>query len=218
MVNQSTPWVAFSLVAVLTFCACGAVGERQVAESAGSGDLAPALWEPSRAQREVGAVAAQVLAALTQRDIRAVAAWVHSTRGVRLSPYAFVAPDEHLWFSSVGLVEAWSDPAPRVWGYDDATGEAIELTLPEYLERFIWDGEYADGSDIGYNTRVGQGNTVDNAAEIYADGVTVEYHLPGTKPALEGMDWKSLRLVLARDDQQDEAWRLVAIIHDQWTP
>ena len=108
MVNQSTPWVAFSLAAVLIFCACGAVGERHVAES--------------------------------------------------------------------------------------------------------------DGSDIGYNTRVGQGNTVDNAAEIYADGVTVEYHLAGTEPEFEGLDWKSLRLVLARDERQDEAWRLVAIIHDQWTP
>ena len=218
MVNRLTPSAACLILAALILGACGAGEERHASESAGPEELTPARWEPTRVQSEVGAVAADVLATLRQRDIGAIAARVHSSRGVRFSPYAFVAPDEHVRLSPLELVEAWSDPAPRVWGYDDATGEAIELTLPEYLERFIWDGEFSDASNIGYNTRVGQGNTVDNAAEIYADGVTVEYHLPGTEPEFEGMDWKSLRLVLARDEQQDGAWRLVAIIHDQWTP
>lgn len=165
----------------------------------------------------MGAVAAEVLDALEQRDVLAVAALVHTARGVRLSPYAFVAPDEHVRLTPPELVAAWSDPEPRVWGYDDATGEAIELTLPEYLERFIYDGDFSEAAVVGYNTRIGQGNTVDNAAEVYPDGVRVEYHLPGSED-YGGMDWRSLRLVLAPDEQQDGAWRLVAVIHDQWTP
>lgn len=218
MVNRPPPSLVPLLLAVVIVSACGASVERQNTESAGSEDLAPAHWAPSRAQNAVQSVSADVLAILHQRDIRGLAAWVHSDRGVRLSPHAFVAPDEHVRLSPVELVEAWSDPTPRVWGYNDATGNPLKLTLPEYLDQFIWDGEFSDAVDIGYNTRVGQGNTVDNAAEIYPDGLTVEFHLPGTDPEFEGLDWKSLRLVLARDEQQDGAWRLVAIIHDQWAP
>ena len=92
------------------------------------------------------------------------------------------------------------------------------MTLPAYFDRFIYDVGFAAAEQVGYNTRLGQGNTVDNAAAVYPDGITVEYHIPGIDPKYQGMDWKSLRLVfVAVDDGESRVWRLVAIIHDEWT-
>jgi len=42
----------------------------------------------------------------------------------------------------------------------------------------------------------------------------VEYHFPGFDKKYEGMDWASLRLVLI---EAKDGWKLVGIVHDQWT-
>ena len=42
----------------------------------------------------------------------------------------------------------------------------------------------------------------------------VEYHDPGEDPQYEGMDWRSLRLVMVPDG---EDWRLVGVVHAEWT-
>jgi hypothetical protein len=42
----------------------------------------------------------------------------------------------------------------------------------------------------------------------------VEYYFPGFDLQLQGMDWRSLRLVFTL---YDNTWYLVGIIHDQWT-
>jgi hypothetical protein len=42
----------------------------------------------------------------------------------------------------------------------------------------------------------------------------VEYYFPGFEAQYEGMDWKSLRLVF---EQHQGSWKLVGIIHNEWT-
>ena len=50
---------------------------------------------------------------------------------------------------------------------DGATGEPIAMTLPAYFARFIYDADFATAEQVGYNSRLGRGNTVDNAAAVY---------------------------------------------------
>jgi hypothetical protein len=67
---------------------------------------------------------------------------------------------------------------------------------------------------IGNNIVIGKGNTLENIHEVYPDGVFVEFHFTGFNEQYDGMDWKSLRLVF---EQDGGSWRLVGIVHDQWT-
>ncbi|MDD5470267.1 MAG: hypothetical protein PHO92_05750, partial [Candidatus Peribacteraceae bacterium] len=65
-----------------------------------------------------------------------------------------------------------------------------------------------------WNEPSARGNVLDNARDVYPGAQIVEYHFPGFDPQYEGMDWSSLRLVLEKFNSE---WRLVGLIHDEWT-
>jgi hypothetical protein len=107
-----------------------------------------------------------------------------------------------------------TDPTVYNWGTYDGSGMPIELTFREYYEEFVYDVDFARPDVVGFNERVGQGNSIDNIASAYPDGVMVEYHFEGFDPEYAGMDWRSLRLVF---EEKDGIWYLVGVVHDQWT-
>jgi hypothetical protein len=168
----------------------------------------------------VAARAAEAILALRDHDLEALAGMVHPVKGVTFSPYTYVRPlqgtpgEADLVFSPDQLRSLWSDPTIYHWGTYDGSGEPIDLTFRDYYARFVYDVNFARPQVVGFGETVGQGNTINNIAEVYPDGVTVEYHFEGLDPQLEGMDWRSLRLVL---EELDGTWYLVGIVHDQWT-
>ena len=54
-----------------------------------------------------------------------MAAFVHPSKGVRLSPYAYVDASEDQVLSPAELVDSWSGGVPRRWGLEDGTGEPL---------------------------------------------------------------------------------------------
>jgi len=74
--------------------------------------------------------------------------------------------------------------------------------------------DFANAPQIAINHRLGVSTTMDNAEKFYPEAMIVEYYFPGFDAQLEGMDWRSLRLVFQQDNS---TWYLVGIIHDQWT-
>jgi hypothetical protein len=100
------------------------------------------------------------------------------------------------------------------WGTYDGSGMPIELAFRQYYKEFVYDVDFARPDVVGFNERVGQGNSIDNIASAYPDGMTVEYHFEGFDPEYAGMDWRSLRLVF---EEEDGIWYLVGVVHDQWT-
>lgn len=164
-------------------------------------------------QEIVMARAKEVVQALRDRDMEKLSSLVHPTKGVRFSPYAFVR-DSDLVFMPDQLIGILSDPTKYTWGFYDGSGLPIEMTFQEYYARFVYDQDYANAERTGYDERMGQGSTIDNALTYYSGGHTVEYHFSGFDPALGGMDWRSLRLVF---QEEDAVWYLVGIIHDEWT-
>ena len=173
-------------------------------------------WAPDVAEAAVSDVAADAIQVLDARDMKALAALVHPGRGVRLSPYAFVEP-EHVVLEADAIEGAWADTTPRTWGSYDGSGEPIDRTFQQYFDRFVYDADFLSAATVGFNTRLSSGNSLDNAAEVYPDGVIVEYYIAGVKAQYEGMDWRSLKLVFERADGGSETWYLVAIVHDEWT-
>jgi hypothetical protein len=168
----------------------------------------------------VAARAAQAIMALKDRDLDELADLVHPVKGVRFSPYTYVraepgAPEgEDLVFGAAQIPGLLADPTVYHWGAYDGSGEPIDLTFAAYYERFVYDVDFARPDVVGLDETVGQGNTINNIAEIYPEGVMVEYHFEGFDPQYAGLDWRSLRLVF---EAQGGTWYLVGIVHDEWT-
>lgn len=100
------------------------------------------------------------------------------------------------------------------WGVYDGSGESIDLPFSEYYNKFIYDVDFADADIIGNNTVAKVGNTVNNISQAYPNGSFVEFHFSGFDAKYAGLDWRSIRLVF---EKVNENWYLVGIIHDQWT-
>ncbi len=166
-----------------------------------------------RARELVGPVADRVVAALATGNPGALAAFVHPEGGVRFSPYGYVDTKDDRVLDAAALGSP-DEGGPLRWGHFDGTGEPIDLTIREYFERFVFDVNFVDAPEVGYNTRIGSGNSIDNSPEVYPDGIRVEYHFPGFDAKYAGLDWRSLRLVF---EYENNCWYLTGIIHDQWT-
>ena len=157
-----------------------------------------------------------LVAAIARRDWDAVAAVAHPERGVRFSPYGHVEPAGEctVTLARRELASLATDSTTRCWGHFDGTGDPIRMTFSAYHERFVYDRDYVDARRGEPDERLGQGNTLSNLPDAFgAEATFVEYHVPGTEQ-YGGMDWGSLRLVFV---PTADGWRLVGIVHDQWT-
>lgn len=188
-----------AILALVALASCSAQPREDEAESSHAGVQARSL---------------AILTALRDRDPQALARFVHPDKGVRFSPYAFVDVATDRVLRADRLAEAWSDPSTLLWGVADGSGDPLEMSAAAYFERFVYDADFLHAERIAIDERIGRGNTLDNAREVYPAATLVEYHFSGFDPRHDGLDWRSLRLVLEEADGQ---WFLVGVIHDQWT-
>lgn len=211
-----TTGVAWAFLLALLTAACSGDGRG----GAPPGEAGPAGAPPSATPADphtaddLQVAARAALEALAPPDPAALSGWIHPDRGLLLSPYAAVEPEEAVVLSvdDVRALPA-TDPV-RLWGYHDGTGEPIRASFAEYHARFVFDRDFRQAPRVSVDERIGTSTTLDNLREVFPGATVVEYHDPGTDPALEGMDWGSLRLVLERVEGR---WWLVAVVHDRWT-
>lgn len=151
----------------------------------------------------------QVLLALKARNGAMLAELIDSD-GVRLSPNAFVnvADDQVLSPDEVRVL--WTTTTRRIWGHSEGSGNVIHLTSASYFSRYVLDHDYSDAK-VGVNADTDRGTSSNNASKVYPGATRVEYFWQGNEP----LNWSILRLVLL---PVDGSWRLVGIIHDEWTP
>ncbi|MFY9273429.1 MAG: hypothetical protein WBJ83_06165 [Thermacetogeniaceae bacterium] len=155
-----------------------------------------------------------VLTAIKNYDLEKLAAAVHPDKGVRFSPYGYVDVDNDLVFTAEEVKKLAADSKQYHWGYYDGSGEPIRLKFSDYYKKFIYDEDFLNAEQVGYNKTLGHGNSLNNSFEVYKNSIIVEYHFSGFDPQYAGMDWRSLRLVF---EKKNDIWYLVGIIHDQWT-
>ncbi|HLD73875.1 MAG TPA: hypothetical protein VJB34_03135 [Bdellovibrionota bacterium] len=161
-----------------------------------------------------------VLETLKNKDMNMLAQYVHPEKGVRFSPYAYVELQKendmpaNLVFTAEQIKNFFSIKEPSVWGIYDGSGEPMEFVPGEYYEAFVYDHDYMNAPQVGYNEIIGQGNTTNNSFEVYPEAIIVEYHFPGFDKQFDGMDWASLRLVF---EKFKGTWWLVGVIHAGWT-
>lgn len=156
----------------------------------------------------------QCVYAFRDQDYSALASLVHPLKGVTFTPYSTVDPVANLVFTAEEIQTAASNAATYIWGLWDGTGDPIQMTMMDYFNTFVYNADYASAPMIGIDRILASGNCTENAADAYPDGHFVEFHFPELDPDNEGFDWCSLRLVF---EQYREEYKLVGVIHSQWT-
>ncbi|QFT89070.1 hypothetical protein FIU87_10470 [Bacillus sp. THAF10] len=158
--------------------------------------------------------ALSVATLLRDKDFSTLSEVVHPVKGVRFTPYAYIREESDQTFTGEQIKTIWQDQTVYTWGEFDGSGDPINLTFQDYYEKFVYDVDFAQPEEVSTNKRIGQGNSLDNAQEFYPDAIVIEFHFSGIDPKYEGLDWRSLRVVV---EQLDGKWYVVGIIHDQWT-
>jgi hypothetical protein len=156
----------------------------------------------------------KIVQLLKNKEMEVLAELVHSSEGVRFSPYGYIDKENDQVFTSEQVKKLWEDETVYHWGQFDGSGDPIKMTFPEYYDRFVYDHDYVNAEETSVNKRLGQGNTINNSQEVYPNATIIEYHFSGFEEEYEGMDWRSLRLVM---EKEKEKWFLIGIIHDEWT-
>ncbi|HEX2948651.1 MAG TPA: hypothetical protein VHV83_03640 [Armatimonadota bacterium] len=158
------------------------------------------------------AVARKIVQAFKMKNWARVARSVHPQKGVRFSPYANVNVRRDRLFTARQIRTAWNRPTRYLWGVYDGSGKPIRLTFAEYYAKFIYDRDFANAPFVSVNRSRAQGNTINNARQVYPNADIVEFYFPNSNE--NTLDWRALRLVLER---WRGSWYLVGVIHDQWT-
>jgi hypothetical protein len=158
--------------------------------------------------------AMDILTAIKNYDMEKLAGAIHPDKGVRFSPYGYVDVDNNLIFTADEVKNLSTDSKTYLWGHYDGSGEPINLKFSDYYKIFIYDVDFVNAEQVGYNKTLSFGNSLNNSFEVYKNSIIVEYYFSGFDPQYEGMDWRSLKLVF---EKKDDIWYIVGIIHDQWT-
>lgn len=161
----------------------------------------------------IKAVAQQVLLALKENNFDELRKYF-SEEGVLFSPYGHIDSARSKKLAPDDFITAAQKKWILTWGTYDGTGDPIQLTVTNYLKKFVYNADYVNAEAIGFDEVMKQGNSVNNLKEIYPNSHFIDYHFSGFDQKLKGIDWTSLRLVF---EKYKGEYFLVAVIHDQWT-
>lgn len=158
--------------------------------------------------------ALNALIALRDKDMDEFAQYVHPEKGVRFVPFTYVE-EENATFAPNIVDNLFEDDNIYFWGTSAGDGEPINLTFADYYDNFVYDVDYLFCDRIGYDRNVLLGNNIDNSKEVYPDSRLIEFHFDGFNPEYTGMDFRTLRVVLA---DYNGTPLVVAVVHNVWTP
>jgi len=151
---------------------------------------------------------------LQQGNWSELASYVHPDRGVTFTPYSTVDPDSDLNFTAGQIKGLAQDQTVYTWGFVDGRGVPIQMTMTQYLERYVYDKDYTLVPEIGVDRIMTGGNALENLPEAYPGCRFVDFSFPSSDPVNDGLDWSSLKLVF---QPEGERWYLVGIVHGEWT-
>lgn len=169
---------------------------------------------PDEAKTIIADKAQAVIAALKNKDFVKLAGFFHPAKGVRFSPYAYININRDVVLKSDQVAPLITSGQVKTWGKYDGSGLPIELSLAGYYRQFIYSGDFASATQVGYNQFLGRSNIANNIFAVYPEAITVEYYLPGPKTEDRDFAWQSLRLIF---EKSEAGWYLVGISHDGWT-
>jgi hypothetical protein len=159
-------------------------------------------------------IATEILTTLKAKDYTALVAYFHPTEKILFSPYGFIDIKTAKKLTKTAFMQLVKDKRNINWGNYDGSGEPIDLTIAQYIDKFVYNVDFLHAEKTAYNQIIGKGNSLNNLNEIFPKYPFIEYYFSGFDEKYAGMDWASLRLVFKLYQGN---YYLVAIVHDQWT-
>lgn len=156
----------------------------------------------------------EIVDLLNDEDWVGLSNYVHPSQGVRLSPYQYVDNVNDQVFTASQISSIMTSSTVYNWGTFDGSGDPINLNFMDYYNRFLYDHDYYNAPTIGNNSVVSYGNMINNIVVTYPSASIVEFYFPQFDPQYSGMDWRSITLVL---EYNGTNWKLVSIVHGEWT-
>jgi len=154
-----------------------------------------------------------ILKSLKNKDMQTLGAFV-GPKGVRFSPYTYVNTDTDIILNKEEVTNGLALSRTFIrWSYD-WSGEPIDLPFWQYFEKFVYDLDFLNAPEVNENKEIMRGNVINNIFDIYTNAQIIEFFIPGIDPQYEGMDRRSLTIVL---EKNNETRNLIGIIHNQWT-
>lgn len=158
--------------------------------------------------------AARAAEALKAEDYGALGNLVHPERGLTFTASSTVDLEADRNFTADEIRGLTKNSRQYLWGYEDGRGDPILLTMEEFMQQYIFAVDYTQAPEVGVDQVVLSGNALENVAQAYPGCRFVDLCYPELDPDFGGLDWCSLKLVFAPLEGQ---WRLVGLIHSQWT-
>ena len=156
-----------------------------------------------------------ILQSLKDKDIQTLVTYINTGTKVRFSPYSYVNTETDIMLNGQELINKYQDTNNVLtrWTYD-GSGEPININVKDYFQKFIYDMDFLNAPEINENHEIMRGNSINNVFDIYANDYIVEFYIPGIDPQYDGMDRKSLTLVVKNTNGKRY---LIGIIHNQRT-
>lgn len=153
----------------------------------------------------------EVLRLLADQNMEALANHVHPEKGLLFAPYVYVKPNA-ITFSQDEIAGLLEDTKVYNWGSQAASGKPIELRPNKYFDKYVNASAFTKADEVNLNKQTKLGITLNNIREVFPNAQTVEFYHEGTK---EELNWGSLTLVF---EDVDGSRKLVALVHNEWTP
>lgn len=189
------------------------IGQSPVKSNAAATPSATAVPDLSRNTSAVR-FACDVVEAIKAKDYATLSGMIHPKKGVVFTPYSNVDLSANLKFTADQIAALSSNSMKYVWGFYDGAGTPIEMTMTEYFAKFVFNTDYTAAPVIGVNKIVQTGNSLENVLQVFPNAKFVEFHYPSLDTQLQDMDWCSLKVVF---ETYDNTYKVVALIHSQWT-
>lgn len=158
--------------------------------------------------------ACSVLRAIQSRDYKTLSSYVDAEQGLTFTTFSTVDREIDLTFTASQVANFTKDATKYSWGVVPGTGDVLNMTPGEYISAYMFNVDYTQASQIGVDKINISGNALENVTQAYPGCRFVEFTFPGVGTGNQVQDWCALKLVFTPTQTK---WRLVGMIHSQWT-
>lgn len=161
-----------------------------------------------------------VFSILSENNREELAKHVHPEKGVLVAPFIQVIPgvmsEEHepLVFKAEEIPSLFQDKTMYRWGDHGASGLPIEMTPADFFERYLYTKKQPDTYYVNQQNLSAPEFFTETIRGVFPDAHMVQYSFFETQ---EGDDLSWMQLTLIFEEYKDE-WKLVGILHNEWTP